>query len=70
MPDVFSWILNEYNQKAKPTWQENQNLIGDASLIVVAGRYVIGHTPSTYTSTEAMSHVPNSLALVTRQLQL
>lgn len=38
MPDVFHWILNDFNQKVKPTWQEKEDLVGDASLIVVAGR--------------------------------
>lgn len=38
MPDVFHWILSDFNQKEKHTWQENENLMGDAMLIVVAGR--------------------------------
>ncbi|KAF3769021.1 cytochrome P450 [Cryphonectria parasitica EP155] len=37
VPDVFHWILKEFNQKPKPTWQELQNLYGDCALIVVAG---------------------------------
>lgn len=35
---MFHWILSDFNQSPKPTWQEKENLIGDASLIVVAGR--------------------------------
>lgn len=38
VPDVFHWILSDFNQKPKPTWQEKEDLVGDASLIVVAGR--------------------------------
>lgn len=38
VPDVFHWILNDYNSNPKPTWQDKENLVGDASLIVVAGR--------------------------------
>ncbi|CAN8099361.1 unnamed protein product [Discula destructiva] len=37
VPDIFHWILSDYNQNPKPSWQEKENLIGDASLIVVAG---------------------------------
>lgn len=38
VPDVFHWILSDYNQNPKPTWQDKENLVGDCSLIVVAGR--------------------------------
>lgn len=38
VPDVFHWILSDFNENPKPTWQEKENLVGDASLIVVAGR--------------------------------
>lgn len=37
-PDVFSWVLENYESNPKTTATE-QNLIGDAYLIVVAGRY-------------------------------
>ncbi|POS69554.1 benzoate 4-monooxygenase cytochrome P450 [Diaporthe helianthi] len=37
VPDVFHWILKEYNQTPDPSWQETEDLVGDASLIVVAG---------------------------------
>ncbi|KAJ4397171.1 hypothetical protein N0V93_001395 [Gnomoniopsis smithogilvyi] len=37
VPDVFHWILSDYNTNHKPTWQDKENLVGDASLIVVAG---------------------------------
>lgn len=37
VPDVFHWILKEYNQTPNPSWQETEDLVGDASLIVVAG---------------------------------
>jgi len=36
-PDVFSWILEEY-EKNEPKKQAELNLEGDAYLIVVAGR--------------------------------
>ncbi|TPX18354.1 uncharacterized protein E0L32_011729 [Thyridium curvatum] len=36
-PDVFSWILESYNSLAKPTKQDDLNLIGDAFVIAVAG---------------------------------
>ncbi|OHE92733.1 cytochrome P450 [Colletotrichum orchidophilum] len=36
-PDVFSWILEEYQSIKKPTWQDTLNLYGDAYLIIVAG---------------------------------
>lgn len=29
--------MDDYNQNPKPSWQAKENLIGDASLIVVAG---------------------------------
>lgn len=38
VPDVFSWILGDYEALAKPTAQDEVNLVGDAHLIVVAGR--------------------------------
>lgn len=38
VPDVFSWILRDFNQNPKPSWQERENLYGDGGLIVVAGR--------------------------------
>jgi len=37
VPDVFSWILEEYNAIGKPTHQDELNLRGDAGLITVAG---------------------------------
>ncbi|KAL2282986.1 hypothetical protein FJTKL_10317 [Diaporthe vaccinii] len=37
VPDVFHWILKDYNQTPNPSWQETEDLVGDASLIVVAG---------------------------------
>ena len=36
-PDVFSWILEDFDSKEKPSKQEFLDLIGDAELIVVAG---------------------------------
>nr|XP_036579748.1 cytochrome p450 [Colletotrichum truncatum]KAF6787428.1 cytochrome p450 [Colletotrichum truncatum] len=36
-PDVFSWVLEEYQAIKKPTWQDTLNLYGDAYLIIVAG---------------------------------
>ncbi|KAJ0312193.1 hypothetical protein COL516b_001265 [Colletotrichum fioriniae] len=36
-PDVFSWILEEYQSLKNPTWQDTLNLYGDAYLIIVAG---------------------------------
>jgi hypothetical protein len=40
VPDVFSWLLEEYNALGKPTKQDELNLRGDAGLITVAGRSV------------------------------
>ncbi|KAH8896942.1 benzoate 4-monooxygenase cytochrome P450 [Thozetella sp. PMI_491] len=37
IPDVFSWILSDFDAIAQPTKQEKLNLVGDANLIVVAG---------------------------------
>ncbi|KAJ0107909.1 hypothetical protein J7T55_007121 [Diaporthe amygdali] len=37
VPDVFHWILKDYKQTPNPSWQETEDLVGDASLIVVAG---------------------------------
>ncbi|KAF5234788.1 hypothetical protein FANTH_11977 [Fusarium anthophilum] len=37
LPDVFSWILSDYNALNKPTAQDTINLRGDAQLIAVAG---------------------------------
>lgn len=37
-PDVFSWVLEDYQAIKKPTWQDTLNLYGDAYLIIVAGR--------------------------------
>lgn len=34
---MFHWILKDYNQTPNPSWQETEDLVGDASLIVVAG---------------------------------
>ncbi|KAF4953980.1 hypothetical protein FGADI_5576 [Fusarium gaditjirri] len=39
LPDVFSWILSDYDALNKPTAQDTINLHGDAQLIAVAGRY-------------------------------
>ncbi|KAJ2973892.1 hypothetical protein NQ176_g6345 [Zarea fungicola] len=36
-PDVFSWILADYEQIENPTAQDTLNLHGDAHVIVVAG---------------------------------
>lgn len=38
IPDAFSGILNDYETLEKPTKQDMVNLVGDAHLIVVAGR--------------------------------
>ncbi|KAM5360147.1 hypothetical protein ACJZ2D_013962 [Fusarium nematophilum] len=37
LPDVFSWILDDYDSIGCPTKQDTINLHGDAHLIVVAG---------------------------------
>lgn len=37
VPDVFSWILDDYSAKARPTAQETINLVGDGLTITVAG---------------------------------
>ncbi|KAF8851331.1 averantin oxidoreductase [Acephala macrosclerotiorum] len=37
VPDVFSWILEDYEAKVNPTAQDELNLLGDALLIAVAG---------------------------------
>nr|P0DPA4.1 RecName: Full=Cytochrome P450 monooxygenase FCK2; AltName: Full=Cytokinin biosynthesis protein 2 [Fusarium pseudograminearum CS3096] len=37
LPDVFSWILSDYDALDKPTAQDTINLRGDAQLIAVAG---------------------------------
>ncbi|RBR01496.1 hypothetical protein FVER53590_05671 [Fusarium verticillioides] len=37
LPDVFSWILSDYDALNKPTAQDTINLRGDAQLIAVAG---------------------------------
>ncbi|KAJ3538809.1 hypothetical protein NM208_g5743 [Fusarium decemcellulare] len=37
LPDVFSWILDDYDAIERPTKQDTTNLHGDAHLIVVAG---------------------------------
>ncbi|KAK1954598.1 cytochrome P450 [Colletotrichum sublineola] len=36
-PDVFSWILEDFQTIKEPTWQDNLNLYGDSYLIIVAG---------------------------------
>ncbi|KAF6839318.1 cytochrome p450 [Colletotrichum musicola] len=36
-PDVFSWVLEDYQAIKNPTWQDKLNLHGDAYLIIVAG---------------------------------
>ncbi|KIW12678.1 hypothetical protein PV08_09956 [Exophiala spinifera] len=36
-PDVFSWILEDYEKNQTPTFQDELNLEGDASLIAIAG---------------------------------
>jgi len=38
-PDVFSWLLEEYDASTPDTKQQKLDLEGDAYLIVVAGRY-------------------------------
>ncbi|KAH7136986.1 averantin oxidoreductase [Dactylonectria estremocensis] len=37
LPDLFSWILADYDANEKPSKQDTVNLHGDAHLIVVAG---------------------------------
>lgn len=37
MPDVFSWILEDYGSKTSPTTQDTINLVGDGLTITVAG---------------------------------
>ncbi|KAF5564804.1 cytochrome P450 monooxygenase [Fusarium napiforme] len=37
LPDVFSWILSDYDDLNNPTAQDTINLRGDAQLIAVAG---------------------------------
>lgn len=37
VPDVFSWILEDYSAKTSPTTQETINLVGDGLTITVAG---------------------------------
>ncbi|KAJ1327028.1 cytochrome P450 family 628 [Microdochium nivale] len=37
VPDVFSWILSDYNALENPTSEDLTNLYGDAQLIAVAG---------------------------------
>jgi hypothetical protein len=44
-PDVFSWILKDYEQHSK-TNQNTLDLHGDAYLIIVAGRYLSLYTQS------------------------
>lgn len=36
--DVFSWILEDFEEIEKPSKQDITDLHGDAELIVVAGR--------------------------------
>jgi hypothetical protein len=40
-PDVFAWILEEYERSPK-TRQAKLNVEAEAYLIAVAGRYVLG----------------------------
>lgn len=40
LPDLFSWLLGAYKEQSVHTKQDDLNLLGDAHLIVVAGRYV------------------------------
>lgn len=40
-PDVFAWILEEYERNPK-THQAKLNVEAEAYLIAVAGRYVLG----------------------------
>lgn len=42
--DIFSWILNDYQRKQNPSWQDTENLYGDASLIVIAGSDTVAGT--------------------------
>ncbi|KAF4950438.1 hypothetical protein FSARC_13196 [Fusarium sarcochroum] len=37
VPDVFSWLLEDFSAKENPTKQDYLNLYGDAHLIVIAG---------------------------------
>ncbi|KAF5027079.1 hypothetical protein F66182_791 [Fusarium sp. NRRL 66182] len=37
MPDVFSWILDDFDAIEKPSDQDYNNLYGDAHLIIIAG---------------------------------
>lgn len=39
-PDVFSWLLDDFVAKGKPSRQDQLNLVGDAALIAIAGRSV------------------------------
>lgn len=48
VPDVFSFLLEEYNAHGKPSYQDELNLRGDAGLIAVAGRSVF-RSPNYYT---------------------
>ncbi|KAG4284981.1 hypothetical protein FPRO06_06241 [Fusarium proliferatum] len=40
LPDLFSWLLGAYKEQSVHTKQDDLNLLGDAHLIVVAGRHV------------------------------
>jgi len=62
VPDVFSWILDEYNSHGKPTYQDEINLRGDAGLITVAGRSVF--------DSQNQSSIPDSPAVIPLQLPL
>jgi len=37
-PDVFSWLLQDHESRDNVTRQDELDLVGDAYLIVVAGR--------------------------------
>lgn len=37
-PDIFSWLLNGFENLDHPTPQDEVNLVGDEHLVVVAGR--------------------------------
>lgn len=40
-PDIFTWVLEDYESKKEHSFQDMLNLYGDCILITVAGRYVV-----------------------------
>ncbi|GKT63277.1 cytochrome P450 [Colletotrichum tofieldiae] len=55
-PDVFSWILEEYESIKKPTWQDKLNLYGDAYLIIIAGSRLREEIDSYFAQNEEPEH--------------